>query len=154
MALFPGLLPYWNRNRLLSLVDRMSARVQNSIWHRVRDRVAAMGVHEARGYIRARSALVIDREMALVMMDEPTLQAEHCELIVRSVRHRVVRRLLLENLRRQDARQVRHPQGSLIGDVRRRRSAHAFGMALRGVMPNSWRVILDACAAWPATAVV
>ncbi len=47
MALFPGLLPYWNRNRLLSLVERMSARVQNSVWHRVRDRVPAMGVHEA-----------------------------------------------------------------------------------------------------------
>jgi hypothetical protein len=107
MALFPGLLPYWTRNRLLGLVDRVTARVQNAVWQRVRDRVTAMGVHEARGYIRARASGVIDREMALVMIDEPSLQARHREMITRSVHHRVVRRLLLENLRRQDPVRVR-----------------------------------------------
>jgi hypothetical protein len=107
MALFPGLLPYWNRQRLLSLVDRVAARVQTPVWLRVRDRIPAMGVHEARGYIRARAALVIDREVAIAVASEPTLQSGQRELIKVAVGNRVVRRLLLENLRRQDPGQVR-----------------------------------------------
>jgi hypothetical protein len=101
MTLLPGFWPYWNRRRLIGLVDRLTARVQNAVWRRVCDRLPAMGVHEARGYIRARAALVIDREMALAVISQPSLGATDRELVMRSVRHRVVRRLLLENMRRQ-----------------------------------------------------
>jgi hypothetical protein len=92
-----------NRNQLLSLVDRITARVQNHVWQRVRDRVSTMGLHEARGYIRARAVMVVEREMAVFMAAEPSLPATQWVLVERSVRHRVIRRMLLENLRRKDA---------------------------------------------------
>ncbi len=101
MALFTRFRPTWTRTRLLALVDRVTARVQDPVWQRVRDRVLGMGIHEARGYIRARAAVVIDREMRVVVAQEPTLSTAHCDAIVRSVRHRVVRRMILESVRRQ-----------------------------------------------------
>ncbi|MCA9150644.1 MAG: hypothetical protein KDA92_15135 [Planctomycetales bacterium] len=95
--------PFRNESRLLSVVDRVSARAQNAVWQRVRDRVLNMGVHEARGYIRARAALVIEREMAIAAGEEPTLSASHLSEINDAVRHRVVRRLLFESIRRHDS---------------------------------------------------
>lgn len=102
MAITWGFRPFWIESRLLSVVDRVAARVQNSVWQRVRDRVSGMGVHEARGYIRARSALVIEREMAIVAAEEPTLKPAQLLEVAHAVRHRVVRRLLFESIRRYD----------------------------------------------------
>lgn len=103
MALEWAFRPYWNDSRLSSVIDRVSARVQNPVWQRVRERVLSMGVHEARGYIRARAALVMERELGILAVEEPTLRPEHLRQIERSVRHRVVRRLLFESIRRHDS---------------------------------------------------
>jgi hypothetical protein len=91
----------------MNLVDRLTARVQNAVWRRVCDRLPAMGVHEARGYVRARAALIIHREMALAVVSQPPLRATDRELVMLTVRHRVVRRLLLENMRRQGGNRKR-----------------------------------------------
>jgi hypothetical protein len=66
-----------------------------------------MDAHEARGYIRARAAMVIDRELSLLTVDEPLLKCGHREIILCTVRHRVVRRILLENLHRQQNGRLR-----------------------------------------------
>lgn len=94
--------PFRNESRMVSVVDRVAARAQNAVWQRVRDRVLNMGVHEARGYIRARATLIIEREMAIVAGEEPTLRSTHLEEVAEAVRHRVVRRLLFESIRRHD----------------------------------------------------
>lgn len=102
MSLFSGMLAWRTRHRLLDLVDLVAVRVQTLVWRRVRDRVATMGVHEARGYIRARTAAVIEREMEAVALECPWLKASQHDLVLCTVRQRVVRRLLVENLRRHD----------------------------------------------------
>jgi hypothetical protein len=107
MSLFSSLLPYWNRPRLLSLVDRLVARAQSDVWHRVRDRALGMGIYEARGYIRARAARVIERELALAVVSIPPLRPGDRQIVVQAVSQRVVRRLLLENLRRQEPARAR-----------------------------------------------
>ena len=89
-----------NQAKINGLVDRVTARVQNAVRRRVSDRLPDMSVHEARGYIRARAAAAVRREMGIVMAEEPTLRRAEATLVVSSVRNRVVRRLLLENLRR------------------------------------------------------
>ncbi len=103
-------LPSWNRTRLASLVDRVAARSQNAVYQRVKDRLASMNVHQARGYIRARAAQVLEREMGIVMAEVTDLSPLQLEAILDGARHRVVRRLMLENVRLQqtvDRRQRR-----------------------------------------------
>lgn len=103
MSLLDKFRPYWNETRMLALIDRVTARVQTPVWQRVHERLPSLGVHEARGYIRARAAAVIEIEMARVVDEEPMLRPEHVRAVVHSVRHRVIRRLLFESLRRQSS---------------------------------------------------
>lgn len=106
----PILLPFasrWNRARLSALVDRVAARVQNPVWQRVREQVSGMGVHEARGYIRARSTTILDREIGILVKEEPTLNPVQLERVRNAVQHRVIRRLLFENLRNEQDQRIR-----------------------------------------------
>lgn len=102
MAFNWSFVPFRNESRLVSIVDRVSARAQNAVWQRVRDRVLTMGVHEARGYIRARATAVVEREMSIVAGEEPSLRSTQLAEVADVVRHRVVRRLLFESIRRHD----------------------------------------------------
>ena len=111
MAFLSGLRRIWTRDQLNSLVDRVTARTQNAVWRRVCERVSSMSIHEARGYIRARSTAVIEREMGVLILEEPLLAAHHQAQIVHVVQHRVVRRLLLENLRQTH---VRKPERRMV----------------------------------------
>jgi hypothetical protein len=101
MSVLEKFRPYWNETRLLSLIDRVTARAQTPVWQRVQDRLPSLGVHEARGYIRARAALVIEQEMAIALAEEPSMRPPQVQLVAQTVRHRVVRRLLFETLRQQ-----------------------------------------------------
>jgi hypothetical protein len=101
MSLFSGLFAYWNQSRLIRLVDCVVARAQSALWSRVRERVAGMGICEARGYIRVRAVRVIERELALATVDHPPLPMTDRQFVMQAVSHRLVRRLLVENLRRQ-----------------------------------------------------
>lgn len=104
MSWFSALaFPSWNRTRLASLVDRVAARSQNAVYQRVKDRLSSMNVHQARGYIRARAALVLEREMGIVMAEVTDLSSAQRESILEGARHRVVRRLMLESVRLQQA---------------------------------------------------
>ena len=100
MAIFAALRRLLTHDHLNGLVDRVTGRAQNAVWRRVCDRVPGMSIHEARGYIRARAAAVIDREMSILAAEEPTLSPREKAELQMVVRHRLVRRLLLENLRR------------------------------------------------------
>jgi hypothetical protein len=66
-----------------------------------------MNVHEARGYIRARAAAVIERELGIVSAESPQLSRVQCVVIAEEARARVVRRLLLETIRRQQTSAIR-----------------------------------------------
>lgn len=91
--------PAWNRTRLSGLVDRIAARSQNAVYARVKDRMGTMNVHQARGYIRARATAIIEREMGIAMSEIVTLAPAQREAVLADARNRVVRRLLLENMR-------------------------------------------------------
>lgn len=92
-------LSTFNRTQLGTLVDRVAARSQNAVYQRVKDRLAAMNVHQARGYIRARAATVLEREVGIVMAEVSGISPEQRDAILDGARQRVVRRLMLENVR-------------------------------------------------------
>ena len=94
---------YWNRARLSYLTDRIAARSQQAVWLRVRERVTSMNSHQAQGYIRVRSASVIEREVGIAAAEEPDVDAHYWPFIVQAVRHRVVRRALIDAVRLREA---------------------------------------------------
>jgi hypothetical protein len=93
--------PSLQRTRLATLVDRVAARSQNAVHARVKDRLPAMNVHQARGYVRARAAAVLEREMGIVVAEVPGLTDADRSSILEAARQRVIRRLMLENVRLQ-----------------------------------------------------
>ena len=95
------LFPSIQRTRLAALVDRVAARSQNAVHARVKDRVASMNVHQARGYVRARAAAVLEREMGIVVAEVPGLSEADRRSILEAAKQRVIRRLMLENVRQQ-----------------------------------------------------
>ena len=79
MAIFAALRRLLTHYHLNGLVDRVTGRAQNAVWRRVCDRVPGMSILAA---------------------EEPTLSPREKAELQMVVRHRLVRRLLLENLRR------------------------------------------------------
>ena len=62
--LWTGLVRYVNGEaKLADLAEQTAARTRHAVWDRVRWQVGSMGQAEARGYVRARSALVLNREI-------------------------------------------------------------------------------------------
>ncbi len=89
-----------DRQRWAKLIERVAERSQNAVWRRVYPSISQMGFHEACGYIRARSAVVIQSEMRLVTAEtpiDPTQQSRLCEL----ASHRVIRNAMTELMQQQ-----------------------------------------------------
>jgi hypothetical protein len=96
-----------NRSRTDQLLDRVAARSQPVAWSRVYPRVLGMDPHQARGYIRARSALVIHREMQIATSGQKRLSPLLEQRILTMASERVVRRTLSEIARQRPNRLAR-----------------------------------------------
>jgi len=67
------LLPIRQDARLAELAGRIAARNRPDIWERVYRRARTMDMAEARGYVRARVAAVIQPEVELALARSPKL---------------------------------------------------------------------------------
>lgn len=92
------------REKISNLVDRIVARGQNSVWHRVQKRIRTLTADQARGYVRARAAHVIDREMGIVCIEQPELNQVLYDAIVMQVRQRLIEVTIQQARRLRDAR--------------------------------------------------
>ena len=71
------LLSIWRpSDRLAEIATQIAGRSQDAVAERVSGRTAGMSAAERRGYIRARSAAVIHREVDKTMLQQPHLQAD------------------------------------------------------------------------------
>ena len=91
------------RARVSALIDRIVSRSHGAIWRRVRDRAPVMTPNEARGYIRARTALVIEREIGIASTEAPELADSHWDMIASEATQRLVRRTLADAMRLREA---------------------------------------------------
>ena len=82
------------RTEILNLVDRIVARGQHAVWQRVRDRVASMSKPHARGYIRVRAALVIERELSIAIAQMDGLNDIQTQYVHELVRDELIERIL------------------------------------------------------------
>ncbi|MCP4192128.1 MAG: hypothetical protein GY768_16065 [Planctomycetaceae bacterium] len=85
---------YLNRTQIASIVDRVVIRSHHAVWQRVRERAWSMTPYEARGYIRARAALVVEREMSIVLAELNDFPSVHAPLVAAAVSERLVDRTL------------------------------------------------------------
>jgi hypothetical protein len=103
MRILPTLRLGRNRARWAAVVDRVAARSKTAVWQRVRDRVTSMSPARARGYIRARSTVIIEREMGIVAVEQADLSAGQRAQIFQQVRERIERQALMDAMRLKSA---------------------------------------------------
>ena len=77
--------------KLEEVAEHAAACTRHAVWDRVSLQIDTMGSSEARGYVRARSALVVHREIDRVLRSDPTLKralrARLIELTTESLIH-------------------------------------------------------------------
>ena len=89
------------RQLLDELANRVTARCEPAVWTRVYPAAATMDPAQARGYIRARSALIVARETQIATAGLPQLGDSARQQLKIAVAQRVVHKTLGEvSLRR------------------------------------------------------
>lgn len=91
------------RARVSALIERIVSRSHGAIWRRVRERAPTMTPNEARGYIRARAALVVEREVGIASTEAPELADIHWKTVALEASQRLVRRTLADAMRLREA---------------------------------------------------
>ncbi|QDU93252.1 hypothetical protein [Lignipirellula cremea] len=78
MALLDLLNPWRGRRQLTELSEKLACDCRHQVWQRIVNRAGGMSPAESRGYIRARAAVVVKREVLRAVQNEqfsaPTLQ--------------------------------------------------------------------------------
>ena len=96
MGLFQVIKQRWtSRTRLPQIADEIAERCIDAVWHRVRQQVRKLSPAQARGYIRARGAAVVQLHLAsasnrydVVEHLRPHLQALTVEAVIQRVQRR------------------------------------------------------------------
>ncbi len=96
---FPGTLPGLLRQLFTNhkpelLADKVASRSRLAVWDRVSHRIYALSGAEARGYIRARGAAVIEVETDRVIGEAGAKAARHRAEILHAAGESVIRLLL------------------------------------------------------------
>jgi hypothetical protein len=96
---FPGTLPglllrLFTNHKPELLADKVASRSRAAVWDRVSQRMHTLVGAEARGYIRARGAEVIERETDLLIAEEGTKAARHRDEILHAAGESVIRLVL------------------------------------------------------------
>jgi hypothetical protein len=76
------------------LADKVASRSRLAVWDRVSHRIHAFAGAEARGFIRARGAAVIELETDRLIAEEGTKTARHRAQILQSAGESVIRLVL------------------------------------------------------------
>jgi hypothetical protein len=71
----------------------VARRCEGAVWERVAPRLAEMTSSEARGYVRARGALVVERQIELLRLTRPEIAANRSAVVEHSL-NVVVNRVL------------------------------------------------------------
>jgi hypothetical protein len=86
------------RKDLPAAADNIAQCSQEAVWQRVNHRAGTMGLSEARGYIRARSAAVVALEVDRATVADAALSRDDAETLRRMAGEIVVSRVIREML--------------------------------------------------------
>ena len=81
------------------LVNRIASRSLNSVWQRVCELTPQMSPAEAKGYIRATAAAIVESEMGVVK-GHPSLATDSQREVIRESSLRTVVQMTLQNVRK------------------------------------------------------
>ena len=93
MGLFQwvGKLALRGENRFEKMAEDVAKHSREAVWLRVRDRLATLGLNEARGYIRARSAMIIHEQVDYVISEEQTVKESQRAKLIEAATESVIR---------------------------------------------------------------
>ena len=76
------------------LTKRIAARCESGVWARIQDVATSMEPAQSRGYIRARAAVVIDREVQIATQSMTDIPESLVEQVRLSVSDAIVRKMV------------------------------------------------------------
>ena len=86
---------YTGQQRMVEdLTKRIAARCEPLVWARVQDVAASMDPAQSRGYIRARAALVIRREVHIATQTLDGVTPAFLQRVIRSTSDAIVRKMM------------------------------------------------------------
>jgi hypothetical protein len=101
---WPHTLVHWLiSDRLAEMAQRVAGRSRLAVWQRVVDRVANLGPTEARGYIRARAAVVIQVETDRLIVQEGEKVGRMRQRIIAAASHSLVETIAVQVQQRREA---------------------------------------------------
>jgi hypothetical protein len=83
-----------SESRLQSASRGIAARIRPQVWLRVAERLPAMGANESRGYIRARAASLVQREVDSLYQEDQTLKTRHRRRLIDLASDELVRQII------------------------------------------------------------
>ena len=91
----PGLLTRLFANHKPEiLADKVATRSRQAVWNRVSHRLHDLAGAEARGYVRARGAAIIEAETDLLIAEQGAKAARHRDHIIQVAGESVIRLVL------------------------------------------------------------
>ncbi len=87
MSIFQWLLGRRTSDSLSRMAAKIAQESHQAVWNRVRHRVLAMRLNEARGYVRARAASCIQAEAEAALRRHPGLERQRDDLVARATDH-------------------------------------------------------------------
>ena len=91
----PGLLTRLFANHKPEvLADKVATRSRAAVWNRVAHRIHQLAGAEARGYVRARGAAIIETETDRLIAEEGAKAARHRDQIIQTAEESVIRLVL------------------------------------------------------------
>lgn len=93
MGLYQWLGKLRGDNRLELAADVVAVRSRNAVWLRVRDRLATLGLNEARGYIRARSAIIVHDHADHVIREQHLVKESQRARLIEAATESVIRQI-------------------------------------------------------------
>jgi hypothetical protein len=89
---YPNIFRFWsNTERLADMTERVAGRSRMAVWQRVVDHLPSLGPSEARGFIRARSAIVVGQETDRLIEQEGAKVARMRERIIEGATEALIR---------------------------------------------------------------
>ncbi|MEQ8788612.1 MAG: hypothetical protein RIC55_20045 [Pirellulaceae bacterium] len=93
--LFSQLIPsFRSESRLRNASRGIAARIRHDVWQRVAERAPSMGANETRGYIRARAASLVQREVDQLYEEDRTLKTRSRPQLIDLASEELVRQII------------------------------------------------------------
>jgi len=80
-----------NEQKLQEAAQQVAKQARHRVWQRVNRRIACMRVAEARGYVRARASILIEREVDNIMHRSRAFKPSERQQVCRLALNMVVR---------------------------------------------------------------